>query len=238
MSIRTKLENAARDLVRDDLPPGERALRLADRLVRTAHLDPRFTVGRRLVFELTTPPPPFRGLRDLVVRRAGPADADALGTVDGTPFALVRERLDRGDHAWVGQLGDRVLAKTWFQRGPAPFDESYVVGVSWALTPTTFWSYNGAATPEARATGVFVKLFAHALRELFEAHGAQRVIGWIRDTNQPSIALHERMGWKRLGALVTVALPAVKWLRWEGVGGPRQWLVPRSRPLALSIPPT
>ena len=238
MSLRSTLESAARDLVRDDLPPAERAIRLADRILRSSRVHPRITVSRRLVFELTRPPPKFRGLRDLVVRRARSEDAHDIGITDDTSSEQVRQLLARGDLAYVGLLGDRVLCKTCFHPGPTPFDESYIVGVSWELSPSTFWSYAGAATVDARATGVFIKLFATALCEIYEMHGATRVLGWIRDTNHSSIALHERMGWQRLGALVTVALPGVKWVFWEGAGGPRRWIARRSRPLLFSVPPS
>jgi L-amino acid N-acyltransferase YncA len=90
---------------------------------------------------------------------------------------------------------------------------------------------------DARASGVFVKLFQEALRDVFEVQGAKRVQGFIRDTNDRSLTMHERMGFSTLGAMVTVAVGGVKWLHWRGGGRTRQWLLPRNSVRALSLPP-
>lgn len=223
------------ELLRDDASPGEKALHVAERV--TARLRPHVAVSRRLVFELTSPPTVNRNLRDLIVRRGREEDLAPLAGIDDTAPSLVRERFARGDLAYVAALDDEILSHTWFHRGPTPFSEDRIHCADWALEPSMFWSYNGAATPEARSSGIFVKMFQTALRELFVEHGATRVQGFIRDSNTQSVMMHERMGWTRLGVISTVAVPGWKWLRWDGSGVTRQWLVPRASEFALRMPP-
>jgi hypothetical protein len=225
------------DELRRDAPLAERLVHVGDRLTNALHLAPHVRVSRRIVFEITAAPPQFRGMRDLVVRRGDARDLRALATIDDTDPELVLERFARGDFAYVGQLGDAILCHTWFHRGPQPFSEDRYACADWALDADTFWSYNGAAAATARSSGVFVKLFQQALRELFTDHGAKRVQGFIHDTNRPSITLHERMGFQRLGTLSTVALPGVKLLRWEGDGITRHFLARRDGDFALHLPP-
>jgi len=234
--IWTKLQRAGRDLLRRDTSASERIVRLGQRLVNAGRLEPRISVRRNVVVELNTPPKEIRALRDLVVRRGGAEDIESLATLDGTEREAVRARLTRGDRAYVGLVGDKVVCKTWFHGGPTPFDEDRDAIVSWALEPSDFWSYNGAAAADAMATGFFIKMFVAGIRDLFEGAGAKHVRGYIRDNNGPSLALHDRLGFTRVGILITVNLPGVKWVHWDGRGGPRQWLVRRAASLTFPFP--
>jgi hypothetical protein len=234
--IWAKLQHAGREVLRKDVSASERAVRLGQRLVNAGHLDPHVSIKRNVIVELTTPPKEIRALRDLIVRRGGERDVESLATIDDTPPELVRARLARGDLAYLGLIGGKVVCKTWFHRGPAPFDEDRDAIVAWALAPSAFWSYNGAAAPDAMATGFFIKMFVVGLRELFEQEKATQILGYIRDNNAPSLALHDRLGFARAGTLITVNLPAVKWVHWRGRGGARQWLVRRARSLTFSVP--
>jgi hypothetical protein len=233
------------ELARTDNPKADKLLRIAQRGVGSLGLAPAVSVTRRMIVHLDQPPKAFRGMRDLVVRRGGDSAPDiaALASIDATPEPLVRARLARGDLAYVAQLGDdgaNILGHTWFHGGPTPFDEDQQSCARWALDPATFWSFNGAARLDARASGVFVKLFQNALREMFEVHGARAIQGFIHDTNHASLTMHERMGWRVLGSIVCVAVPGAKWLRWDGAApdhARRQWLVRRDSDLALSLPP-
>jgi hypothetical protein len=67
--------------------------------------------------------------------------------------------------------------------------------------------------------------------------GARRVVGFIRDTNGPSLAIHDHLGFARIGTLVSVALPGVRWLRWRGRGAPRRWLASAAHPPVIALPP-
>jgi hypothetical protein len=225
------------ELSRRDISPGEKLVHIADRATYTFRLSPHVAVSRRLMVQLTAPPQLFRGLRDLVVRKATLEDLQPLATIDDTDAALVRARFARADLAFVGESEGEVLCHTWFHRGPSPFEEDREVAAAWALDGSTFWSYNGAATVEARSSGVFVKVFQVALRELFLEHGASRVQGFILDTNRISLLMHERMGFAVLGSFSTVALPGVRWHRWAGDGTVRQWLEPRTGGDPLWLPP-
>jgi hypothetical protein len=49
--------------------------------------------------------------------------------------------------------------------------------------------------------------------------------------------MHERLHFAVLGTLTAVAAAGFKWLRWEGTGGTRQWLLPRDSDFALHLPP-
>lgn len=237
-AARKKLANLSFELKRRDNDLPDKLLRISQRGVGMLRTSPHVDVSRRLIFELTKAPKPFRGMKDFVIRRGTERDVGPLSTIDATAEALVRSRLARGELAYVGELEGDVLCHTWFHPGPTPCEEDRDTGASWALDATTFWSYNGASKAEARSTGVFVKLFQNALHEIFEVHGARRVHGFIHDTNRASITMHERLGFTCLGALVVVAVPGFKWLRWDGSGRSRQWVVRRSRDFAIAFPPS
>jgi len=51
--------------------------------------------------------------------------------------------------------------------------------------------------PEARTSGVFVKVFQIALHDLLTVHGAARVRCLVKASNVASIQLHERTGFRR-----------------------------------------
>ena len=138
---------------------------------------------------------------------------------------------------YVAELDGEVLCATWFHPGPTPFDGDRTQCVDWAIDAQTYWSFKGASRPDVRESGLFVKLFQEALRDVFEVHGARRVQGYIYDDNAQSLIMHERMGFQVLGSFLSVAIGRVKWVRWEGGGKHRQWLLPRASSTALSLPP-
>jgi hypothetical protein len=234
--IWAKLQHAGREVLRKDVSAGERALRLGQRLVSAGRLDPRVSIKRNVVVELTKPPMEIRAMRDLVVRRAGEMELDTVASLSDTPPELMRARVTSGDRPYVGVLGDKIVCKTWFHQGPAPFEEDRDTLVSWTLEPSAFWSYDAAAAPDAMSTGFFIKVFVVGLRELFETDKATRVLGCIRDTNGPSLKVHDRLGFTRVGILTTVNLPGIKWVHWQGRGGPRRQWVWRANSLAFSVP--
>jgi hypothetical protein len=233
VSVARKLVDVAREF---RSPRGSRAdalVRLADRGLAAAGLSAHASVARCAVVELTKPPARRRGLADLVVRRATRGDLEHLCAVDATDPALVLARFERGDLAYLGLLDDYVLCHTWFHRGPTPFDEDRATFASWALDASTFWSYHGVARPEARSSGVFVKLFQAALRETFEVHGGARVRGFIHRSNAASLAMHAHLGFAVVEDVTAVGAGGVKWVRWERGGRVRHWIVGRKGDLAL-----
>jgi hypothetical protein len=225
------------ELARPDRSVADKALLVTQRILDRTGLEPRVTVSRRVIVEIRSPPKPFRGMRDLVVRRGAEGDVDALSTIDDTEPQLVRDRLARGELAYVGAVDGEILCHTWFHAGPAPFEEDRSSCTGWALDDVTYWSFNGASRADARSSGVFVKLFQEALRDVFEGHGAKRVQGFILDRNQQSITMHERMGFTILGTLFTAAVGPMKWLRWTSGETSRQWLLARDEVQPLAFPP-
>jgi hypothetical protein len=225
------------ELARTDRSVADKALLVTQRILDRTGLEPRVTVSRRVIVETRSPPNPFRGMRDLLVRRGSARDVDALSTIDDTDPQLVRDRLARGELAYVGEVDGEVLCHTWFHAGPAPFDEDRASCTGWALDDATYWSFNGASRADARTSGVFVKLFQEALRDVFEGHGAKRVQGFILDRNRQSIVMHERMGFTILGTLFTAAVGPLKWLRWTSGGKSRQWVLARNDQQPLAFPP-
>jgi hypothetical protein len=164
-------------------------------------------------------------------------DVDALRAIDDTPEGLMRRRFARGDVAYIGELGDRILCKQWFHRGPLEHDEDGEVLATWALDAETYWSYDGAARCEARASGVFVKMFQTALCEMFETGGARRVQGQIRADNTASLNLHDGLGFARIGTVTSVVWPGARYVRWSDHRGTRHWIVPSGRSLTFALPP-
>lgn len=233
MSVADKLATLRRHWRRDDLSAPDKAALLCATALASLGVDGLLSIGRHHLYEIDRPPPVPRGLRDLVVRAASAADAPALAAVSGNPPALVRARFRRGDLAFAGESQGRLLAHAFFHRGPAPFceDEARIAPV--ALAPGTVWSYDAAAVADARATGVFVKVFTTALAEVF-AQDHARVQSRVATANTRSILLHERLGFRRLGTLLAIATPWSRLLRWEG-DAPRT-LVTGWRPRAVRFP--
>jgi hypothetical protein len=215
----------------------DRAFRVTDRIVSALSLSSRIHVNRRIGYELTSPPAILRGFRDLVVRPGGVEDAASMHAIDGTSVSLVHERLARGDEVFLGALEGRVLCQSWFHRGPTPFTEHRPTYPSWRLAHDTYWSYGASTAPEVRTSGVFVKVFQHALNVLFTDRGAGRIQCFVRHTNQNALLLHERLGFRRLGTITVIAAARMKWLWWVGPRGARHWIVPRHRELVLPMPP-
>jgi hypothetical protein len=237
MLFGTKFSRIRAELARTDVTTSDKLLLVTQRTLDVTGLEPRVAVSRRVIVEIRSPPKPFRGMRDLVVRRGTVRDLDALTTIDDTPPQLVRDRLARGELAYVGEVDGDILCHTWFHPGPLPFDEDRSSCTSWGLDDDTYWSFNGASRADARASGVFVKLFQEALRDVFEVHGAKRVQGFILARNRQSLIMHERLGFTILGSLFTAAVGPLKWLQWTAGSTRRQWLLGRHEPEPLSFPP-
>lgn len=223
---------------RDDESGADRAIRITGRALSVLGLSSHTYVSRRIAYELTSPPALLRGFRDLVIRLGGVEDAIAMSAINHTPTSLIHERLARGDAVFLGELDGRILCHSWFHPGPSPFDEHRPTYPSWRLAPDAYWSYDAATTAEARTSGVFVKVFQQALRVLFDDRRAGRVQCFVRHTNQNAILLHERLGFRRLGAITVVAAARVKWLCWTDPHGSRHWVIPRRRELVLPMPPS
>lgn len=234
--VRSKLDRLREELNRNGIDRTTRALRVAELFLIAARVAPAIAVVHERFYELTSPPPQFRGLRDLTVRQAGPADAAALVALDATR-AQVDKRLARGDLVYVGELEGRILANAWFHRGPEPFDEDAALLSRWQVAADTFWSYHAFSLPEARLSGVFVKVFQNALRELLTKHGAARVRCRVKAANARSVALHERTGFRLVGTITAFAVPGARILSWQGDGSPRRWLQRRDDTTALALPP-
>jgi RimJ/RimL family protein N-acetyltransferase len=225
------------ELRRPNVSSLDRLFRITQRTLRSAGIAPHVDVNRCAIVELTAPPKVTRGFSDLVVRRAEERDVTALCAVNETPPELARTRLARGDLAYIGQVENEVLCHTWFHPGPTPFDEERRIFAVWEVPASTFWSFHAVALPEYRSSGLVAKLFQLAIRELFEVHRARKVRGFIHHTNEPSLAMHARLGFEIIGTVTAIASPTHKWLRWECAGVSRQWLLRRGSDFILSFPP-
>ncbi len=233
MTLARKFAGLA-DELKQDSSAAEKLFRMARRGSHSLHLSPALSVERCVVIQTEQPPKLTRGLSDLVVRRAEERDVPAVAALDNRNPALFRRRLERGDLVYLGQLDGKVVCHTCLHRGPTPFDEERSTFVLWALDDaSTFWSYDAWAPVELRAAGVVAKLFQISLREVFEVHGGRRVRGFIHDWNDPSLILHERMGFTTIGKVTAVGFAGLKWVRWEDGGGRRQWVLPRNSDFAL-----
>lgn len=235
--VRHKFDRLRDQLEREDIDATSRALHIAERTLISMRLWPKVSVSYERFYELTAAPRQFRGLRDLRIRLGTPDDAAAITALDGTPGWRIAERFRRGDLVYVGELDGRLLAHSWFHRGPDPFEEDRPLLPRWEVPADTFWSYNAFTLPEARASGVFVKLFQTALRELMVDRGAARVRCRVKAANAASISLHERFGFAPLGTLVALSVPGARVLSWEGSGRTRRWIEPRDTTSVMAFPP-
>jgi hypothetical protein len=237
VQLRHKLDRFRQELARTDIDGTARALHIAELSLAATGISPAIGLSHERLFELTIAPKRFRGLRDLTVRVAGPADLPALAALANTPPALIRHRLAHGDLAYVGELDGRMLVHTWFHRGPDPFGEDVPMFPRWALAADTFWSYHAFTLPEARTSGVFVKVFQTALHDLLTTHGAARVRCLVKASNVASTSLHERTGFRLVGSIVALGVGGARLLSWRGDGGPRSWLQRRDDTSVLMLPP-
>jgi hypothetical protein len=235
--VRHKLDRLRDQLAREDLDATSRALHIAERTLIMLGLWPKVSISYERFYELTSAPRQFRGLRDLQIRLGTPDDAAAMTALDGTAGWQIAERFARGDLAYVGEHDGRLLAHSWFHRGPEPFDEDRPLLPRWEVPADAFWSYNAFTLPAARASGVFVKLFQTALRELMVDRGAARVRCRVKAANAASISLHERFGFAPLGTLIALSVPGARVLAWEGSGRTRRWIEPRDTTAVMALPP-
>src|SRR4051812_43943260 len=104
MALTEKLAHLREELSRKDTTSLEKLVHVAQRGVVTVGLFPRVRISRRVIVETKMPPKPFRGMRDLIIRRGTEQDVAALSTIDDTPPELVRERLGRGDFVYLADL--------------------------------------------------------------------------------------------------------------------------------------
>ena len=181
-------------------------------------LSPKVALDINHVLELTTPPKLLRGLRDLVIRLATLADVEKLTTIDDISAQRVSERLERGDRCYVGESAGELLCMVWLHQGPDSFREDESTLGRWTLGADTVWSYHAMAAPAARQSGVFVKVFQRALIDSLAEPGVARILCRIKHTNLASLAVHERMGFRRVGRLISIRTPIGRWLRWQGDG--------------------
>ena len=216
--LRTQIAEA---LASDDNSPVSRSAHFARTALERLGLNEHLAIRVSKVYELSAPPKVIRGFRDLVVRRATLDDVAGLASVDDTPPALIVERLLKGDIGYVGELNQAILSHTWLHKGDA-FTEDAQFLARWRLAPGTVWSFNAAASPEARSSGLFVKVFVEALRSAFEHDGANRVQCLIRSTHASSIGLHEKLGFRRLGRVLSLRTPWLHVAHWEGTNGSKK----------------
>ena len=234
--LRTKIDRFRHELGRTDIDRTARALHIAELSLKAARVVPTIALGHERLYEITSAPKRFRGLRDLAVRVAGTGDLPALAGLAGTSPDRVRERLARGDMPYVGELDGRMLAHCWFHRGPEPFCEDMPLFPSWGIPADAFWSYHAYTHPEARASGVFVKVFQIALHELLTIHGAARVRCLVKASNVASVQLHERMGFHRLGTVVALCVPGARLVSWHDDDGTQHWVQRRGDTTVLPFP--
>jgi RimJ/RimL family protein N-acetyltransferase len=235
--VRLKLDRLRQEFERPDLDSRSRVLHLAELTLKAASLPPRIELAHAWIYELDTPPKPFGGLRDLEVRRVGLDDAPKLRAVSDMSHELVDERFARGDLAYVASIEGKMLAHAWFHRGPEPFVEDAPLFPHWVLPEGVFWSYHAYTVPEARGTGVFIKVFQMALHELWTLHGASRVRCKVKASNLPSIKLHERMGFRRQGSVTVFAAAGRRLVTWRDASGTKSWLQPKGSTEAMLLPP-
>ena len=233
MTLAKKLSVVTEELKRKGNSPSDKVLRIAQRGMLSVGLSPRVNLARCVIVELVKAPEIGRGLSDLDVRRAGPDDIPGLCAVVGAEDSLFRARLGRGDLGFVGAIDGEILCYTWFHPGPTSFEEDSTIFAPWAVEESAFWSYDAMTRPDARTSGVFVKVFKTALRDLFAVHGARRVQGFIHHTNEMSLTVHQRLGFATVGSVTALALPGVKWLHWENRGKSHQRLLSRDSDFAL-----
>jgi hypothetical protein len=238
MKLASMVAGIVEELRRKGNTPADKVLRVAQRGIWSIK-SPNVNLGKVIVVDLRSPPEASHGMADLLVRRAELADVPALSAVDGSDPAIFQRRLADEDLGYVGQLDDEILCYTWFHRGPRPFEEDRGKFAPLDLEESTFWSYDAMTRPDVRSSGIFPKVFRHALRDIFHVHGAKRILGSIDHINDASLGVHKRLGFRTIGSVTSLVVPGFKWLRWEAGGAPlRQRVLRRQSDFVLYFPAT
>ena len=60
---------------------------------------------------------------------------------------------------------------------------------------------------------------------------------YVRLANESSLTMHDRLGFRRIGVMTAVALPWLRWLRFDAPPVSQQWVVPFRGELRLPMPP-
>jgi len=179
----------------------------------------------------SVPPPP--GFLVRLYRGA----ADLQGAIDvlvptGLAAADISTRLQRGDLAAVGFIGDQVVAYTW-----ASFTEVRVKALAMNLRarPDEVIQYDTLVLKPFRRQGLQFAV-AKPVLDYLQEHGYSRTLAWANVFNRPSCKNQWKWGKRVLLTAVSLRIPGTRH-RWNfSLGAPLDSLVlkaeddPRSEP--------
>lgn len=143
-----------------------------------------------------------RATGSIVVRglRAGEIDEAAFQR----PPGIVAARFRAGSECIGALRGDELLGYAWIES--AAVDELLVRAV-FEPSPRgrVAWDYDVWIAPKHRLGRVFARLW-EATHDMLRERGVEATVSWIAMRNEASIRAHERMGARRVGWAVFLAI--------------------------------
>ena len=150
------------------------------------------------------------------VRAATSADADAIAAIY-RPFVVETEPPDAAE---IAARIDRITETHPWLVAVRDDDDHAVLGYAYGTVFRTRAAYRHTVEtaiylhPDARGTGL-ADILGNALHDDLRARGFRMAIAVITLPNAPSVAYHERLGYRAAGTLPTVG---VKFDAWHDVG--------------------
>ncbi len=167
-------------------------------------------------------------------RRADADDVADLADLRGAPEAGIRERLDRGDRAYLVHDDGLLVGQIWYRAGSWREDD-----IEFSLADDERWGFDSFVRPTHRGRHIGPRLAVHALLDL-QAGGVRRVVSVIDHLNAASLHAAKRYGAQPLSSIITIAVPGLELVRERLQGAAHgAWTGhPRDRPLVRRPPAT
>lgn len=156
---------------------------------------PDWLIGfnKALLLKTDAPQIPHGGNPSVRVRIATEADVDVIARVGGLSHKQAAQMMVSGAICFLASMGDSSpLAYTW-----SAYGRCYIRGIAFAydFSHDLEYSYFNRTKPEARRKGLFQSLKAASI-EYAEKEGFRTFSALVEFTNQYSLSLHEKMGYK------------------------------------------
>jgi len=152
-------------------------------------------IGCLYLLELDHPPHiPRTMLRGPGKVRAGSLDdLNQLAMCGASKYHQFLKRFRSGDHCVVAQVGADIIGYEWFSIRPCHIAEPFKYRIT--VPHDCVYAYDAFILPEYRGSGVWLRFKSH-LSALMEELGRRRVLTYVEQGNELSLASHFRLGFK------------------------------------------
>jgi GNAT superfamily N-acetyltransferase len=127
------------------------------------------------------------------IRAGSLNDLNRLAICGENKYQKFLERFQAGDHCVVAQLGAGIIGYEWFSIRPRHVAEPFKYRIT--VPCDCIYAYDAFILPEYRGSGVWLRFKSH-LAALMEDLGRRRVLTYVEQGNELSLASHFRLGFK------------------------------------------